>query len=109
MACVGQLSSADRHFDSISLPGVASRSSANPSSPTSNTSGASISQDPLPMHLSTSNVIRIALSNRRLAVILLASVPPRRREGDHAIAKQRMQLLAVSLGTRVVSIREVVR
>ena len=61
------------------------------------------------MHLSTSNVIRIALSNARLAVTLLASVPPHRREGDHAIAKQRMLLLAVSLGTRVVSIREVVR
>jgi len=61
------------------------------------------------MHLSTSNVIRIALSDTRLALSLFESVPPRRREGDHAIAKQRMQLLAVSLGTHVVSIREVVR
>ena len=56
IACVGQLSSAARHFDSMSLPGLASSNSAKPLSPTRNTSGASISQDPLPMHLSTSNM-----------------------------------------------------
>jgi hypothetical protein len=40
----------------MSLPGLASSNSAKPLSPTRNTSGASISQDPLPMHLSTSNM-----------------------------------------------------
>ena len=64
MACVGQLSSAMRHSASISLPGAAFSSFANPSSPTSNTSGAFISHEPLPMHLSTSRTTRTHISSK---------------------------------------------
>ena len=61
------------------------------------------------MHLSTSNVICTVLSNACLGLILFESVPANCREDDHAGTTQRMKLLAVSLETQVVSIREVVR